>query len=181
MDDTNTAPTNNTSSYGKRPGWQWALIYFGIAAVVYGGVYYFVIAPRNSYNPSAAQNLQTTLIATPTLTPTAAATVSAQKFQDSEMRQYAYQLYPGPISAQTKEAMAGFEMQTQMLADGTAQINLTSTNPEYKDQQYLIKPGETLYFIEMNSGDDSADENTDRNLADDTAVVVDAQGNMVGQ
>lgn len=34
------------SSYGKRPLWQWILIYIVIAAVLYGVVYYFVFAKK---------------------------------------------------------------------------------------------------------------------------------------
>ena len=31
-------------SYGKRPLWQWVLIYLIVAAVIYGLIYYFVMA-----------------------------------------------------------------------------------------------------------------------------------------
>ena len=30
-----------SSGYGKRPAWQWVLIYVVVAVVVYGLVYYF--------------------------------------------------------------------------------------------------------------------------------------------
>ncbi len=33
-----------SSNYGKRPLWQWVLIYLIIAAVVYGLVYYFFLS-----------------------------------------------------------------------------------------------------------------------------------------
>ncbi len=39
------------SGYGKRPIWQWILIYLVIGAVVYGLIYYFVFAKNGkSYN-----------------------------------------------------------------------------------------------------------------------------------
>lgn len=38
------------SGYGKRPLWQWIVIYLIIGAVVYGLIYYFVIAKRGGYS-----------------------------------------------------------------------------------------------------------------------------------
>jgi len=35
--------------YGKKPLWQWILIYLIIGAIVYAVVYYFVIAKRGGY------------------------------------------------------------------------------------------------------------------------------------
>lgn len=42
---------NNKSSYGygKRPLWQWIVIYLVIGAIVYGLIYYFVIAKKGGY------------------------------------------------------------------------------------------------------------------------------------
>lgn len=34
------------AGYGKRPLWQWVVIYLIIGAIVYGAIYYFVIAKR---------------------------------------------------------------------------------------------------------------------------------------
>lgn len=43
------------NGYGKRPLWQWILIYAVVGIVVYGLIYYFVIAKRGSvYTPSPA-------------------------------------------------------------------------------------------------------------------------------
>jgi flagellar basal body-associated protein FliL len=45
MDDKNKKNTpaqkDQKSTYGKRPIWQWVLIYVIVAAVVYGAFYYF--------------------------------------------------------------------------------------------------------------------------------------------
>ena len=45
-------------SYGKRPLWQWILLYAIIAIVVYGLIYYFYIAKNDSYtyNPNPTNN-----------------------------------------------------------------------------------------------------------------------------
>ncbi len=37
------------AAYGKRPLWQWVVIYLVIGAVVYGLIYYFVIAKKGGY------------------------------------------------------------------------------------------------------------------------------------
>ncbi len=39
-------PEESKGGYGKRPMWQWVLIYVVIGAVVYGLIYYFVIAKK---------------------------------------------------------------------------------------------------------------------------------------
>lgn len=42
-----------SDSYGKRPMWQWILLYVVIAAVVYGLFYYFVLAGKGGYGAQA--------------------------------------------------------------------------------------------------------------------------------
>lgn len=47
--------------YGKRPMWQWILIYVVIGAIVYGAIYYFVLAKKgssNSYSSTSAPSYQ---------------------------------------------------------------------------------------------------------------------------
>lgn len=45
------------SNYGKRPIWQWIVIYLVIALFVYGVIYYFIVAPKGgvSYNSGNTQ------------------------------------------------------------------------------------------------------------------------------
>ena len=38
--------------YGKRPLWQWVVLYLIVGAVAYGAIYYFVIAKKGGYNPN---------------------------------------------------------------------------------------------------------------------------------
>ncbi len=38
--------------YGKRPLWQWILIYVVVGGIIYAAIYYFVIAKNGSYNSS---------------------------------------------------------------------------------------------------------------------------------
>lgn len=49
MDEDNNKPEEKpTKGYGKRPVWQWVLIYVVVAIVVYGLIYYFFIKDGNS-------------------------------------------------------------------------------------------------------------------------------------
>ncbi|MDD5464684.1 MAG: hypothetical protein PHP62_06055 [Candidatus Moranbacteria bacterium] len=48
------------SGYGKRPLWQWIVIYLVIGAVVYGLVYYFVFAKKGGYSYNNNSYMQPT-------------------------------------------------------------------------------------------------------------------------
>lgn len=139
----------------KRPIWQIIAAYLVVAVVLYGGYYYFFVSKKTSYSAPAQQ-----------------------KFTDSPLYKSAYQIFPGTMSDATKQAMAGFKTDIKTQADGSAIVSLTSTNTEYHNQSATVKPGETLYFIEKFGGDDSKENDTDRNLGDDTIVLVDSQGNI---
>lgn len=45
--------------YGKRPLWQWILIYVIIGGIVYGAIYYFFFA-KNGYSYSTTSNSSST-------------------------------------------------------------------------------------------------------------------------
>jgi flagellar basal body-associated protein FliL len=64
--------------YGKRPMWQWIVLYLVIAAVLYGAFYYFVLAKKggNSYNSS--NPVYSTPSLAPAGTPSPAAAVSSE-------------------------------------------------------------------------------------------------------
>ena len=158
---------SSSSAYSKRPLWQWVAIYAVVAAVVYGGIYYFFLSKNGQYSQSTTNQGQNSYGSIP------------QKFQDSSFASSSYQIYPGPLTDQTKQAIAGFKIDTKTQTDGSAQISLTSTNPEYKNQQVMVKPGYVLYFIEKNGGDDSQTGNTDQTTRDDSTVLVDPQGYIV--
>lgn len=54
--------TDKGYGYGKRPLWQWILLYVVIGGIIYGLIYYFVLAKNsNSYNyGSSGQGSQQT-------------------------------------------------------------------------------------------------------------------------
>lgn len=57
----------NKGGYGKRPLWQWILLYVIIAAVAYGLIYYFFFANKNNYQ--ATNNPNNTTSPTITVSP----------------------------------------------------------------------------------------------------------------
>lgn len=46
------AEENAGSGYGKRPLWQWVLIYIVVGGLIYGAVYYFFLSKNTGYNYS---------------------------------------------------------------------------------------------------------------------------------
>lgn len=108
---------------------------------------------------------------------------NAVKLQDTPYYSYAYQIFPGDLSSDAQQALLGFNMTTQTLADGSTQVSLTPIrqNGEYSAQQFVVKQGDTLYFIETNFGDDFQDGNTsgDSSLGDDRGVLVDQNGYII--
>lgn len=102
---------------------------------------------------------------------------TTQKFADQPYFKNAYLVSSDTLSAEAKLALTGFQLTKQIMADGTMQIILKATNPAYRDQTYTLKNDQQLYFIEKFLGDDGND--TEANTNDDSAVIVDSQGNIV--
>jgi len=160
---------NKTEGYGKRPLWQWLVLCVVVAVVIYGLIYYFVLA-KKSYNYTVSSSNP------PSSMQSARTTTAMQKFSDSSDFQYAYKIFPGTLSTESKQAMAGFAMTTKSMPDGSSQVTLTAQKPEYTSQQYTVKSDYTLYFIERMPADDNPQEDSDQNHHDDTAILVDPQG-----
>jgi len=104
-------------------------------------------------------------------------TTGRTKLADSQYANFAYLISGDTLDSSAKAATSGFTITKTPNSDGTTTISLTSTNPEYQDQTYTLQPGEKLYFIERNMGDDSGGQ--EGFLGDDTAIIVDAQGYIV--
>jgi hypothetical protein len=115
---------------------------------------------------------------TPTTTPTTT-TPTPVLFSSSPLSQNAFLISTATYDAKTKAALSGFTVTKKTLADGSLQYTLNSTNADYQTQTYTVKTGEKLYFIEALPSDDNG--TGDRTIADDSAVVVDANGYIVSQ
>lgn len=106
-----------------------------------------------------------------------AAAAPVVKFAEQEYAKSAYLISGETLSADAKTALAGFVMTKKALPDGTTSVMLKAQKPEYHDQTYTLKAGEQLYFIDKFLADDAAGQ--EKNINDDTGVVVNAEGNVV--
>ena len=95
---------------------------------------------------------------------------------DSPLAKFAYQIAPGDLSADAKTNLAGFAIDKTTQIDGSILVKLTPKDSEDQNQQYIVKPGEKLYFIEQTKADDNPETDKDLNLRDDYGVIVDAKG-----
>jgi len=143
---------------------------FGTALIVLLG------AGCTAAPPPAGSNVNTQAEANvPANTPVASA-----KFVDQPYYKYAYLISGPSLDKQTKDAITGFAITKKALAGGATEFDLKALKTEYKDQVYTVKPGEKLYFLEKFMGDDDTEKNEEKFMGDDQAVVVDADGNVIG-
>jgi len=94
----------------------------------------------------------------------------------SALKPFAYQIAPGPVPDTSKQKLTGFSIASTVNADGSTTVTLTPKNSEDQNQQYTVKPGQILYFIEQTPADDIQDSDTDLNYRDDYGIITDANG-----
>lgn len=98
------------------------------------------------------------------------------KLMGSAMEKYTHLIAPGPISADSQQYLTGFSVKTTALSDGSTQVDLVPKDSDDQFQSYVLKTGQSLYFVEMTPLDDKADTDVDANYRDDYGIVVDASG-----
>ncbi len=98
------------------------------------------------------------------------------KLQGSPLEQYAYKVAPGDMNDDAKKALVGFSIDTQKQADGSLVVKFTPKDSDDQNQQYIVKTGESLYFVEMTPLDDKPDQDKDINYRDDYGIIVDQNG-----
>jgi hypothetical protein len=127
------------------------------------------VAMSGGHSTRAASGVQSSISA-----PNQTATNSSRVLLSStQYSQYAYQIYPGPLSQQAQSALAGFNVTTTVAQNGSTKISLAlSGSNQY--QYVSLKPGYKLYIIETAFGDDGY--HFDSSLGDDGFVMVDQNG-----
>lgn len=95
---------------------------------------------------------------------------------DSPLKQFAYQIAPGTISEATKAILIGFTIDSKSNPDGSITVTVTPKDSKDQNQQYTIKSGQILYFIEQTPIDDKTDSDTDMNYRDDYGLITDSNG-----
>ncbi|MDR3572157.1 MAG: hypothetical protein P4L81_08325 [Candidatus Pacebacteria bacterium] len=88
----------------------------------------------------------------------------------------AHEIFP-TLASDTKKAMGAFGYTQTDLGNNTYKITLTNKAENYSGQSVIVTAGQSVYFIEPATGDDSATE--DSITTDDSLVAVDAQGYML--
>lgn len=139
------------------------ILILAVLLIILGGGYYFI---QKSY--SVNSNLQTIKNSQNKVLFSASPDVS-----------YAYKIFPGPLDEKAGAATVNYNINYQTQNDGSTKVILVPKEQEEKIQQYTVKSGETLYFVEKFPGDDTV--NKDKNLKDDYGIVVDNNGYIVSQ
>jgi len=89
---------------------------------------------------------------------------------------YAYLIYPGPVSASTQQAMAGYSISTKVSGSNVV-VALATSGSSQAPTQKTYPAADKVYFVEANLGDDSGA--TELNPGDDGLIVTNPQGRIV--
>ncbi len=148
-----------SSGYGKRPMWQWIALYAAVGLVVYGLVYYFLIAKKGGYNATQTGLYQTPTTTQPAATPTPApAAMTAQEITDQgdefkftpatltvkkgqrvrltfkNTGQYPHNFTVSDLNVQTKTIKSGEQDMVEFTPDKTGQFSSTCTVDSHADK-----------------------------------------------
>ena len=162
-------------------------IVIGLIAVlvIIGGVSFYLnrqSATTANTQVAAVQDSSTGSVTTTVTTSTTTTSgVPLMQSTGQPFAQYAYvssahEIFPTPAADATK-ALGAFSFSKTDLGGGAFRITLTNSNEGYKGQSVVVGSGQTVYFIERSTGDDSDAE--DSVTTDDILVAVDAQGNIL--
>ena len=84
-----------------------------------------------------------------------------------------YEIFPTLVTG-TVKALGAFSYTKENLGNNVYRFTLTNNAEGYHGQSVVVSGGQSVYFIEPSTGDDSASE--DSVTTDDSLVAVDAQG-----
>ena len=101
---------------------------------------------------------------------------SATLFSSTPYYPYSYLISSQPLSQQAKSALSGFNMTTNLLANGTSKVTIMLKGTT-QSETIMLKTGYSLYIIEATLGDDGY--SFDASLGDDGFVVVNQSGYVV--
>lgn len=149
------------------------IIYIAIAAVVIIAAVAFLGFRHNGNNAPVLKSSGTTTIASSV---NAVQGNSSMLFSNQPYAQYSYLISGSNISQQAQYALAGFNMSTTTLPNGTTAVTLTVIGTNVYKTIDLAK-GYKLYIVEGTFGDEGY--RFDSSLSDDGFVVVDPNGYVV--
>lgn len=119
----------------------------------------------------------TTIQETPAQRPADLPNLKGQKLSDTKFAANAHEIYP-ILKEDALIPMSGWDRNVTDLHDGTFRIDLIPSGSETLEgdskHTFIMKKGETLYFVDLNPGDDSS--GADGNKNDDIGIIVNANG-----
>jgi hypothetical protein len=90
---------------------------------------------------------------------------------------YAYQVWPGPLSADGKLALTGFTLTVTRVTGGITVKAIQDGTP-MTSASHFYPGGATVYVLDSNLGDDGGG-NVDYNETDDGLIVTNTQGQVL--
>lgn len=155
-------------------------IIIGIVVVI-AGVSYFMNNSGTTATvvaPVTTNQVQTTPSTAPV---TASSTVPLMQSTGALFSQYKYfskshEIFP-TLAADTVKALGAFSYRKEDLGNNVFRFTLTNSAEGYNGQSVVVSGGQSVYFVEPSTGDDSATE--DSITTDDSLVAVDAQGTIL--
>ena len=151
------------------------IVFVIIIVVVLAGVVSLLRSSSNSVtNNTPTPIVQNQINSQPVLASSSAST--GQPFSQYKYFSKSHEIFP-TLASDTKKALAAFSYTKTDLGNNSYRFTLTNSAEGFQGQSVVVSNGQSLYFIERSTGDDSASE--DSSTKDDMFVVVDAQGNIL--
>jgi hypothetical protein len=139
-----------------------------------------VATSNKSSSGSGSQTTTSSSPAAPKSTGNGSTTTTTVKLgpvlSSTQYASMAYKLYPGPVSAKAKLAMAGFNVKVTP-SGNQAVVSVSLATSSAAPQTSTIQKGDSVYFIDATLGDDSG--NADYSGGDDGLVVTNPQGRII--
>lgn len=132
-------------------------------------------SPTAASSPAAASPSATssaTASAAPAPSATAGPPLASEPYAS-----YSYLVWPGPVSANGRLALAGFSLTVTRKAGGIT-VNAIQDGEKMTSASHFYAGGAKVYVIDSNLGDEGG--STDYNTADDGLIVTNAQGRVLG-
>jgi hypothetical protein len=137
-----------------------------------------LVTPLVSASPSPAASPSASAPVSPSVSGSASPSAAAGPALSSEpFASYAYQVWPGPLSADARLAMAGFGLKVTRQANGIT-VTAVQDGEKMTSASHFYPGGAKVYVLDSNLGDEGG--SVDYNVTDDGLVVTNAQGQVLG-
>jgi hypothetical protein len=135
-----------------------------------------------SPTPSASASATAGPASRASVAPTAAASRAASSpaagplLSTEPYASFAYQVWPGPLTADGRLAMAGFVLNVTRQANGIT-VNAVQDGQKMTAASHFYPGGAKVYILDSNLGDEGG--SVDYNLTDDGLIVTNAQNQVL--